>query len=80
MFSSEEIEAIRRIVLLPNIELRLNKLVGSRRINFHVIFSEDVSIRDIEESFLHEVNFVYQGDPFNNDERRKLKLDNLEEL
>jgi len=80
LFSSEEIEAIRRIVLLPNIELRLNKLVGSRRINFHVIFSEDVSIRDIEESFLHEVNFVYQGDPFNNDERRKLKLDNLEEL
>ncbi len=80
LFSREEIEAIKKITLLPNIELRLNKLVEGNRINFHVIFSEEVSVSHIEESFLHELDFLYEGDPFNNDQKRKLKLNNLEEL
>ena len=76
----EKIEKIKNILLLPNIEFRLNKLVGSRRINFHVIFSDKVSVSNIEENFLHEINFVYQGEPQNNDEKWKLKLGNIKKL
>ena len=49
-FTDEEIKKIQKILILPNIEFRLNKLVGTNRINFHVIFSSDVSIQDIEKS------------------------------
>jgi len=79
-FIEEEIKKILNILLLPNIEFRLNKLVGKNRINFHVIFSDEVSIKDIEESFLHELNFVYEGNPQDEDEKQKLKLPNLEDL
>ena len=43
LFTVDEIECIKSILVLPNIEFRLNKLVGSNRINFHVIFSNDLS-------------------------------------
>jgi len=79
-FTDEEIEKIQKILILPNIEFRLNKLVGTNRINFHVIFSSDVSIQDIEESFLHELDFVYEGNPQDEDEKQKLKIANLESL
>ena len=79
-FSDEEIKKILNILILPNIEFRLNKLVGTSRINFHVIFSNDVSIQDIEESFLHELDFVYEGNPQDEDEKQKLKIPNLESL
>ena len=71
--------------VLPNIEFRLKNIVSSRsgdekRLNLHVIFSEEVSVGDIEEHFLHDIPFYYQGDPQNRDERRKLKISNLEAL
>jgi hypothetical protein len=72
--------------VLPNIEFRLNSIVSSRkdkkeiRLNFHVIFSDEVLERDIEEHFLHDIHFFYEGDPQNPDEKRKLKVSNLEEL
>ncbi|MEK7620865.1 MAG: TrlF family AAA-like ATPase [Patescibacteria group bacterium] len=80
LFSAEEITKIQDITLFPNIELRLDNLVGSNRINFHVIFSNDVSIQDIEESFLHEIDFSYEGNPDDEDENWKLKIPNLEAL
>lgn len=79
-FNDGEIEKILKILILPNIEFRLNKIVVANRINFHVIFSDDVSIKDIEESFLHELDFVYEGNPQDEDERQKLKLANLTSL
>jgi hypothetical protein len=79
-FSDEEIKKILNILILPNIEFRLNTLVGTSRINFHVIFSNDVSIQDIEESFLHELDFVYEGNPQDEDEKQKLKIPNLKSL
>jgi len=79
-FSEEEINKIKNILILPNIEFRLNKLVGSNRINFHVIFSDEVSINDIEENFLREIKFVYEGTPQNEDEKRPLSIPNLESL
>ena len=53
--------------ILPNIEFRLDKLVGTngghRRLNYHVIFSEQISPDQIEEHFLHEIKFSFEGDP-----------------
>lgn len=73
--------------ILPNIEFRLSSVISSkkdgkepRRLNFHVIFSDQVSTQDIEEHFLHDLNFYYEGNPQNNDEKKKLKLSNIEEL
>jgi hypothetical protein len=56
--------------ILPNIEFRLTNIIPTRkgreaRLNFHVIFSDEVSTKDIEEHFLHDITFVYQGDPQN---------------
>jgi len=79
-FEDDEIKKIRRILFLPNVEFRLNKLVGSSRINFHVIFSDKVSVEDIEENFLREIKFVYEGTPQNKDEQRALTILNLEDL
>jgi hypothetical protein len=72
--------------VLPNIEFRLKNIVSSKkdaqeiRLNFHVLFSDEVSEQDIEEHFLHDIPFYYQGDPQNPAEMRKLKLSNLELL
>ncbi len=77
LFSPEEIEKILGILVFPNIEFRLNKFVGENSINFHVLFAEDVPIEFIEENFLHDIDFVYEGNPQNADEKSKLKVTNL---
>lgn len=51
-----------------------------RRLNYHVIFSDEVSPKDIEEHFLHDLSFYYEGNPQERDESRKLKQSNLTEL
>jgi gamma-glutamylcyclotransferase (GGCT)/AIG2-like uncharacterized protein YtfP len=80
LFTPDEIEKIKKILILPNVEFRLKKLVGSNRINFHVLFSDTVKIEDIEENFLHELDFVYESAPQTEDEKHKLKERNLQEL
>jgi len=61
LFTNIEIDKIKKILVLPNIEFRLNKLINEEnRVNYHVIFSDKVSINDIEENFLHELEFVYE--------------------
>lgn len=80
LFTDEEIKKIKKILILPNIEVRLNKLVGTQRINFHIVFSNEVSIHDIEENFLRELKFVYEGGPQTEDEKRPLTTHNLIEL
>ena len=77
LFTQEEIDIINKILVLPNIEFRLDQLVNGNRVNFHVLFSEEVSIRDIEENFLHELDFVYEGAINSEDEKWKLKSSNL---
>jgi len=73
--------------ILPNIEFRLKSVISSkkngkcpRRLNFHVIFSDEVSVRDIEEHFLHDIRFYYEGNPQDRDDTRKLKISNIKEL
>lgn len=80
LFTANEIEKIKAILILPNIEFRLDKLVNGNRINYHVLFSEDVSIDTIEEDFLFELDFVYEGNPQTDDEKWKLKSRNIEAL
>lgn len=70
LFTAEEIEIISTIFVLPNIEFRLNKLVGTNRINFHVLLSDEISIEDIEENFLHELDFIYEAGPQSEDEKK----------
>ncbi len=80
LFTDEQINQIKRIKMFPNIEFRLNKIIGTNRVNFHVIFSDEVLIEDIEENFLHELEFIYEGNPQNSDEKWKLKKLNIENL
>lgn len=46
---------IKQILVLPNIEFRLDTLVSQNRVNYHVIFSNELSIEDIEENFLSQL-------------------------
>lgn len=78
--TSEKVNKVQSILVLPNIELRLDTLVGNRRINYHVIFSDDVSIHDIEENFLSELEFVRDAAPFESDNLLKVSRHNFEEL
>ena len=69
-FSDDQIERIHQILILPNIEFRLDKLVQDNRVNYHVIFSDDVSIADIEENFLQQLKIIIEGTPQQAAERR----------
>jgi predicted nuclease with TOPRIM domain len=78
---------LQEVLLLPNIEFRLDQIVSSRhdgshprRLNMHVIFSEDVPIEDIEEHFLHDLKFVYQETPTDISQALTLKVANLTRL
>jgi len=75
---------LQNILLLPNIEFRVDKVIHprgnvteSRRLNLHVIFSAEVVPTDIEEHFLHNLDFVFEENPFEPGEKQKLKISNL---
>lgn len=80
LFTPSEISQIKEIRIFPNIEFRLDVLVSQNRVNYHVLFSDEIDIDDIEENFLHEIEFVYEGEPSSTSNRRKLKRRNIEEL
>lgn len=80
LFTLSEISIIKTITIFPNIEFRLKAIVNQSRINYHVIFSDKVSIEDIEENFLHEIEFVNDALPFEISNKRKLKKKNIKEL
>lgn len=88
------ISKIKNILLLPNIEFRLDNIISSkkdgqqpRRLNYHVIFSNrfgnktiEETIQEIEENFLHNIDFTYEANPQDGFGKRKLKVYNLIEL
>jgi hypothetical protein len=84
LLGEETAIAARRILLLPNIELRLRDIVrvGEKeaRINLHVIFSDEVSPQEIDENFLQRLDFTSDSAPDTNDERKALTEANLEAL
>lgn len=69
--------AVEQIYVFPNIELRLNNFIGkdAHSVNYHVIFSSDVSIQSIEENFLHRLSFN-----FDSNDLRSLTQSNICEL
>ena len=74
-------------LILPNIEFRLEKFVASkkdgkkpRRLNLHVIFSDMVPEKHIEEKFLHNLEFVSARNVGGLTYREKLKPANINEL
>jgi len=71
-------------LVLPNIEYRLDKIIntgnGPRRINYHVLFSETLSPDEIEEHFLQELKFHFEGDPQRPDFHLSVRRTNLELL
>lgn len=68
-------------LILPNIEFRLEKFLSSRRdespkkLNFHVIFSNEIEPKKIEKEFLEELHITTP-----NVEPRKLTRENIEEI
>jgi hypothetical protein len=79
LFASAEIDKIAEILIVPNVEFRLDRIVGKSRLNCHLLFSDELSIRDIEEN-LHDLNFTDQTQPQATAQKRKLKAENLREL
>ncbi|MGA2605873.1 MAG: TrlF family AAA-like ATPase [Terriglobia bacterium] len=71
-------------LVLPNIELRLGTFVrGSgtdRRVNYHVIFSDEVSPQDIDDHFLGQLRFTYDSSPDGEHADWPLNRANLERL
>lgn len=81
LFETQEmVHKVRSILLLPNVEFRLETLVNNRRVNYHVIFSDEVSIQDIKENFLGEIEFVRESMPFEGDDVFKISRHNIEDL
>ena len=75
-FPDEEIRAkVKKIFVFPNIELRLNTFVGAKAssVNYHVIFSNEVSITDIENNFLDALKIE-----FNPQDKRNMNKYNIE--
>ena len=74
-FLDEEILKIKQILFLTNIEFRLNVLIDNSKVNFHVILSNEIKIRDIENNFLSKIEFSYNGK-----EVRSLRKEEVENL
>lgn len=84
MLGADRVGPAKEILLLPNIELRLSEFVtvgtDDSRLNMHVLFSDRVPIREIEENFLQRLQFVSHSAPDSPDEMKNLTKANLEDL
>ncbi|WP_176017105.1 TrlF family AAA-like ATPase [Burkholderia sp. BCC0398] len=76
----DKVQAAQEIKLFANVELRTNILVNSNRVNYHVIFSDDVSPDDIRDNFLARLSFTSEGNPAGIDQEASLTRANLEQL
>jgi len=67
------------VLILPNIEFRLDNIIYKRgnreprRLNFHVLFSNEVPVQDIKTQFLGELHFYKSSG--NAGDLSKIKLD-----
>jgi energy-coupling factor transporter ATP-binding protein EcfA2 len=84
LLGEQRVAAAQGILLLPNIELRLSEFVHAgltdSRLNMHVIVSDQVPVREIEENFLQRLQFVSHSEPGAPDEKRNVTEPNLVEL
>ncbi len=80
LFDDDTITKIRKILILPNIEFRLKQTVNGNRVNYHVIFSNEVNIDDINDNFLREINITRELYPDGDGDIVKLSRHNIEEF
>lgn len=76
----EKADQVRRVLFLPNIELRSDILMGANRVNYHVLFSNELDPEEIEENFLRELRFVSESAPGAFDSELSLTEKNLASL
>lgn len=62
-------------LFLPNIEFRLDKFVGEKRLNYHVIFSDELDVHRIEKDFLEALKIQIIGG-----EETNLTRENIESI
>jgi ABC-type dipeptide/oligopeptide/nickel transport system ATPase component len=88
IFAEDEIEKIKNIFVFPNIEFRINKLVigkekdlkWNKKVNYHVLFSDEITPEDIEENFLNRLQFENEGVGEGASQKLALTKRNLQEL
>ncbi len=70
-------DKVKNIHIFPNIEFRIDKFIGknANSVNYHVIFSDDVSVTDIEENFLKAIKF--ESNP---NDSRSVTVHNIEKF
>ena len=74
-------------LIVPNVELRLNIFVPKkssgeqqRRLNLHVIFSNEVTTYEIESQFLQDLKIIVEGSPGEKGDKRVLTRASIEEV
>lgn len=84
LFDETERGQIKRIRLIPNIELRITPIIQTdgddRKAELHVLFSDRLTPTQIRDNFLHALTFRVEGRPQQAGEERPLTRSNLEEL
>lgn len=85
LVGDEIAEKSQNILFLPNIEFRSTIVITDRngsdsRVNFHIIFSNEITIETIEEHFLRELKFTSESNPGSSDDRLSTTQSNLEAL
>lgn len=80
LIGQSKVASAKAIRLFTNVELRADVLVNGNRVNYHIIFSDDVSADDIADNFLSQLHFTSEGQPGGNDQRTPLTKKNLEDL
>lgn len=88
VLSFKESGRLGDIFVFPNIEFRVDKIIYStrrgseepKRLNLHVLISPEIPPQEIEEGFLHDLDFCHEVTPFDPPNTRKLKLNNLIEF
>lgn len=88
LFTEDEILKIKNIFVFPNIELRINKLIigkekdlkWNRKVNYHVLFSDQISPEDIEQNFINRLEFENEGFGEGSTQKVGLNKRNLTEL
>lgn len=80
---------LREILLIPNIELRIHPLFvtdqgepsqrRANRVNFHILFSPDLSPDTIEQDFLWNIKFCYSATPSGQSTNKSLRQADLEQ-
>lgn len=88
LFDSSEIDLIKKIKVFPNIEFRISKLVlgkekdlsWDRKVNYHVILSDDIPIEKIESDFISQIKICFDASTGASVQKRPLTRANLEDL